>query len=535
MKKGLALVLVLTLMGLLLAGCGGGGASKVEEPKVLKLNLGGEPPTLDPALAQDTTSNSIIQNVFSGLVGFDKDGLPVADLAEKWTVSADGKTYTFILKKGIKFHDGRELKAEDAAFSINRALDPDLKSEVAELYLGDIVGAKDVLEGKAETASGVVVKDEKTLEITIDAPKAYFIAKLGYPTSFVVDKNQVNTGATWTDKPNGTGPFKLDTWEHNSKLVLVKNPDYHGLKAKIDRVEYVMINEVSTELVMYEAGELDVAIVPPAEFNRVSTDANLSKELLIQPRAAIFYLGLNGQAWKPFQDKKVRQAFASAVDKQTLTDVVLNKTRVPATGMLPPGMPGFNPNLKGLPFDVAKAKALLAEAGYADPKKLPPGLAIYTTTSETSKKIGEFIQGQWDQNLGVKADIVNLEWGVFLETTNKGDVAPAYFLGWIADYMDPQDFLSIMLHSKSENNRTGWISAEFDALVEKADVEPDQAKRLQMYQQAEQIAVDESPWIFLFWGKAQFLQKPYVKDILRGPMGALPLNTADIVKEAPKK
>ncbi|MEA3459548.1 MAG: peptide ABC transporter substrate-binding protein, partial [Chloroflexota bacterium] len=287
--------------------------------KGAELNLpGADPPTLDPALAQDATSAEYIVEIFSGLVTINPDLEIAPDIAESWEVGEDGKVYTFHLGEDAKFHDGMPVTAHDFKYSIERACDPRIASPVADAYLRDIVGAKDKLRGVAAEVSGVRVIDDHTLEIEIDAPKVYFLYNLTYPVAFVVDERNVERGGrTWTDRPNGTGPFKLAEYRLGEKIVLERNEFYYGdPKPALERVNYILAG--GSAMTMYETGELDAVPVGLVDIERVTDPANpLHKELTIVQTLSTYYLGFNVQE-PPFDDVKVRQALNMAIDKQKI-------------------------------------------------------------------------------------------------------------------------------------------------------------------------------------------------------------------------
>jgi ABC-type transport system substrate-binding protein len=230
---------------------------------------GAEPPTLDPALTQDATSAGYIVEIFSGLVTLDRDLEVVPDIAESWALSDDDTIYTFHLRHDVKFHDGKPVTAQDFKYSIERACDPATGSIVADTYLGDIVGCQAKLRGRADEVSGVVVVDDYTLEITIDSPKAYFLAKLTYPTAFVVDQDNVEGPVQpWTDKPNGTGPFRLAEYELGLRIVLERNEAYYGNpKPALEQVNFLLAG--GSAMTMYETGELDAVPVGLTDIERV--------------------------------------------------------------------------------------------------------------------------------------------------------------------------------------------------------------------------------------------------------------------------
>ncbi|MBI4301793.1 MAG: peptide ABC transporter substrate-binding protein, partial [Chloroflexi bacterium] len=348
------------------SGGGGGGSSggkstasnKAASGKGNEFTLlGADPPTLDPALSGDATSAEYIVHIFSGLVTINRQLEVEPDIAERWDVSPDGKIYTFYLRSGVKFHNGREVTAHDFKYSIERAADPATESTTADAYLGDIVGVKDKLSGKRKDVPGVRVIDDRTLEITIDAPKPYFLAKLTFPAAFVLDEATVKGKRTWTNNPNGTGPFKLGEWKKGEKLVLVSNENYYRGAPKVARVNFNLAG--GSSMTMYENNEIDVTGVSLDDIERVLDPKDpLNKQLVTATTLDTFYVGFNNQM-PPFDDVKVRQAFSYAVDKDAIIKTVLLGLYERADGILPPSMPGYNPNIKGLAYDPAKAKSLI--------------------------------------------------------------------------------------------------------------------------------------------------------------------------------
>ena len=483
----------------------------------LLIPFAGDPPTLDPAVAQDATSAEVIVEVYSGLVTIDKDLKVVADLADSWTISDDRKTYTFKLRSDAKFQDGRAVTADDFKYSLERAADPATGSPVADSYLGDIVGVQDKLNGKAKTVTGVKVVDAQTLAITIDAPKTYFQAKLTYPTAFVVDKANVATGRTWYLKPNGTGPYKLTSYNFGQQMVLTRNDNFYGTpKPQVKTVTLAISG--GSFMTRYENNELDVTAVGIIDIDRVTDSTNaLNKELTVAPQFSIDYIGFNVTK-PPFDDVKVRQAFNMAIDKKTIAEVVLKKTAQPAYGILPPKFPGFNDSLKGLTYDPAKAKQLLTESKYGDVSKMPDITLYASGAGGSAGPEKDAIVEMLKQNLGVTVSIQQQEFASFLQDLNKRPNSfQMYSIGWIADYPDPQDFLDILFHGASLDNHTSYNNPQVNKLLEDARVETDAKKRIDLYQQAEQILVTDAVWIPLFVGDQYWLTKPYVKGLIFPP------------------
>jgi oligopeptide transport system substrate-binding protein len=523
-----AALAVLVAAGVITVFIGRGGGGRPSSQQALPQRVAGElrlfgpdPITLDPALAADVASATYIVEIFSGLVTFDRDLNIVPDIAERWEVSSDGRTYTFRLRRGVLFHDGsRMVTAHDFKYSMERALNPRTGSTVALTYLGDIVGARDFARGRAQEVTGIKVIDDFTLQITIDAPKSYFLAKLTYPTAYVVKREQVEGNPRgWTRQPIGTGPFKLREWRLGERIVLEPNPDYYlEPKPALSRITFLLAG--GSPLTMYENGEVDVAPVGINDIERVRDPRDpLNKEMKQVAELATYYVGFNTRR-PPFNDPRVRRALAMAIDKDALARVVLREMAVPAKGILPPGIPGHNPDIQGLPFDPQEARKLLMEAG--GPEILRDASLLVSGVGGTPGPVIEAIQAMWEQHLGVRPQVQQVEFATFLQQVDRRQF-DMMTLGWIADYLDPEDFLDILFHSQSPDNRTGYANPEVDRLLEQArtmptDTEEARQARLRIYQQAEQIIVQDSPWIPLLHPRSAYVVKPYVQGYFVPPL-----------------
>ncbi|MFC1957704.1 peptide ABC transporter substrate-binding protein [Chloroflexota bacterium] len=532
MKRARYIVLPLVLAGSLLlssvlSGCQllpKGPSSPVIEGQVLDL-YDIDPLTLDPAVSGDATSHQFIAQIFSGLVRLDENLEPAPDIAREWQVGVDGRTYTFYLRQDVRFHNDRQVKAGDFKYSWERAADPATGSLTAATYLGDIVGVAEVLAGESKEISGVRVVNDYTLEVTIDAPKSYFLPKLTYPTAFVVDRADVTSGGRWWRRPNGTGPFKLGQWDENSLLVLERNELYYGERAKVDAVVFHLWAGVPMNL--YETGEIDVASVYRNNIDKVTDEVGpFQRELTIVPELSFSYIGFNS-ARPPFDDVNVRRAFSQAIDKEKLVSLVYRDMAQAAYGILPPGIPGFNEDLAGLDFDPDKAKRLIRESRYGDVSRLPP---ITITTSGWGGLVSQGLEAiieQWRQNLGVEVTVRQLEPGRFLYHLKK-EKDEMFDMGWIADYPHPQDFLDILFRSGVENNYGEYSNPEVDALLERASLELDNDLSLELYRQAEQKMVDDAACLPLWFGRNYILVKPNVKGYNLNPMGFTTLNGVSV-------
>jgi oligopeptide transport system substrate-binding protein len=466
------------------------------------------PVTLDPAISAEMTSHTYVMHIFSGLVRLDQQLSIVPDIAESWEKSLDGKTYTFHLRQGVKFHNGREVKAADFKYSWERACDPRTGSGTAATYLGDIVGAEDMLAGRAGEIFGVIVIDEYTLQVMIDAPKAYFLDKLAYPTAFVVDKDNVESGEYWWLGPNGTGPFKLGEWTPGEQLILDRSQVYYGEAAKLRRIIFSLLAD--EPMALYETGQIDVVPVYLAYVDQVRDETNpLHQELAVTPELSLYYIGFDTTK-PPFNDLDIRRAFCHAVDKEHIAKVILRDMVDEANGILPPGMPGYNEALEGLDYDVEQAKELITASKYGDVSSLPPiTLTVGGYGNSIPAYLGAIIQ-EWQQNLGVEISVRQVETDNFIYNL-KQERDEIFAMGWIADYPDPHNFLDILFYTGSKVNICEYSNPTLDALLDQAAIEQDETVRLAMYQQAEQLVVDDAPCFPLWHNTNYILVKPYVK------------------------
>ena len=486
---------------------------------VLRL-LGDDPPTLDPHQTGDVSSSRYVLEVFGGLLTIDPSLQIVSDLAEDWAIDADGMGYTFNLNPDARFHDGRRVTAEDFKYSIERAADPATEAPGADTYIGDIVGVSEKLNGEADSVSGVSVLDETTLRLELDAPKPYILAKLTYPASFVVDRNNVETGREWIKTPNGTGPFKLVEYEPGVLMRLERFAEYHLEPAHVDAVEFNLAG--GDGLLMYENDEIHWGRAGLALVEALQDPSHpLRSELhLGPPDFDVFYYGMNAQE-PPFDDVKVRQALNYAIDRETLATVLLSGVVTPTSKILPPGFPAYNPDLEGYPYDPDKARQLLTESKYGSDTSTYPRIVITFPGSFGSplSPLHEAILATWEEQLGIQMDIQQTEWATYLQDLRERRFQIFGGSGWVADYLDPENFLDVLLHSESDNNYTGFSNAEVDGILERARVEQDPQVRVALYNEAEQLIVDQAPWAPLFHSNGDsFIIKPYVKGLPLTPL-----------------
>ena len=479
-----------------------------------------DPPTFDPHLAEDSISGLFVNEIFGGLVTIEPFNFSVVpDLAESWEVSEDGTVYTFYLHPEAKFHDGKPVTAQDVKWSLERVTNPEVQSPVADTYLNDIVGVEEKLNSQATDIGGVRVIDDRTVEITIDAPKAYFLAKLTYPTAFVLDRSNVEGNDDWIRSPNGTGPFKLAEYTVGETIRLARNEYYHLGPPHLDEVE--MILSGGSSLILYENDETHVSGVGLADVERILDPSSpLNPQVHTYPASfSTSYIGLNVNE-PPLDDPKFRKALNLAVDRETIAEVVYEGAVRPGKTILPPRFPAYNPNLDPYPYDPEAARQLLAESKYGDDLENLPRLTLSISGSlGAAVPLGlEVMLQSWEQELGLQVEIQQTEWATFLQDVNDKRYQ-MFRLAWGADYPDPQNFLDILFHSHSQGNNTNYNSPEVDALLEQARVERDPGARVELYQQIEQMILEDAPWVLL-WNDEDwyFLVKPNVKDYLLLPM-----------------
>jgi oligopeptide transport system substrate-binding protein len=514
--------------------------------------VGTEPPSLDPALATDSTSIFFIRQMFLGLAGFDENANVIPSLATDWGVSDDGLTWTFNMRNDInwvhrdpntgEFEELGPVTAQDVVYGVLRTLDPNSASDYAyvlyviagaEEFNTASPGAEDFEDIKA--AVGVSAPDDTTVEFTLKEPAAYFPSIAAMWVTFPQPQAVIDEfGDNWTEAGLivTNGPYTLREWSHGAEVWIEKNPLYVDADGvQIELFGGPIIQEASTQMAMYENNEIDIMADPGwgpplPDLDRIKADAQLSQELLIAPRLCTYYYGFVTTK-PPFDDVRVRKAFSAAMDRQSLIDNVLKGEQKPAHSFAPPGIFG---NVAS-DFDVggwmveenyadqlAQAQAWLAEAGYPDGEGLD--VMLMHNTSESHAQIAQAIQAMWAEAFP-KANIAieNQEWAVYLKTVlpeaPDEEKPNIYRMGWCADYPDSNNWMNEVFNSKSSMNSTKFQSDEYDALVEEAAFEPDPAKREEMYRQAETIFIDENAAIApIYYYTYVRMYKPWITPVI---------------------
>lgn len=539
----------------------------------LDLAVGSEPPSLDPALATDSTSIFFIRQMFVGLTAFDERANVVPALATDWEVSDDGLEWTFNLRDDInwvhrdpntgEFEVVGPVTAQDVVYGVRRTLDPNTASSYSYV-LYPIAGAEELntADPTAENFQelldglGVSAPDETTVVFTLREPAAYFPSIAGMWVTFPQPQATIEQwGENWTEAGLivTNGPYSLRQWSHGAEIWVEKNPLWvNADDVQIELVGGPIINEESTHMALYENNEIDAMISPPGwgpplpDMDRIKADAELGQELLIAPQLCTYYYGFINTR-PPFDNPLVRKAFAAAIDRQSLIDNVLKGEQRPAHSFAPPGIFGNvadNMEIGGFLIEsnyadqVAQAQEWLAEAGYPEGEGLEATLGH--NTSEAHAQIAQAIQAMWQEAFPkATINIENQEWAVYLDTLKpdspdeeKPDI---YRMGWCADYPDANNWLNDVFNSKSGSNYAKYSNSEYDALVQEAAFEPDPAKRAELYEQAEDIFISQDTGIIpIYYYTYVRLYKPWVTEHPISPVSGDPIAQWRIDWEAKK-
>jgi peptide/nickel transport system substrate-binding protein len=491
----------------------GQGAETVKEDGasrggVYRRPLGNEPATLDPARISDVYSRSVSQQIFDGLVQFDQNLMISPALATYWKASRDGFNWTFTLRRGVAFHHGREMTADDVAYSLTRLLDPRVKSEAADLFSG-VKGGRAFREGKAASVPGITVLDRYTVQVALTEALTPFVSLLAVGQAKIVPRDLVERqGEKFGNHPVGTGPFRFVRWDRGRELVLATNPEYFAGPPRLSEVRYRIFPGEPIDVIYreFEAGHLEDSPVPSETRPRAGAYQHVKR-----PMFSVRFYGFNTRM-KPLDDRRCREAIAAAIDRDSIRDVIFMRRYHPARGILPPGTPGFNPQVRDLPYAPDRARALLREAGYGEGRRFPPLTLWSSVRSERLSREHQAIKAALAA-IGVPLEVrYETDWPTFARLLAEGKL-PFFLQAWFADVPDPDNFLTKLFFSKSPRNVTGYANAQVDDLLSRARQEDDLPRRMELYRRAEQIIIDDVPIIPMWHYTYERLFQPYVRSI----------------------
>jgi oligopeptide transport system substrate-binding protein len=484
---------------------------------VYRRPLSNNPSTLDPALIADTYGFTVAQQIFDGLVQYDGTLTIVPAIAQSWKASRDGLQWTFFLRKGVKFHHGREVSADDVIYSFTRILDPKTSSKAAEVFL-KVKGAKDFVEGRVKVVQGFRAVDRYTIQIELGEVSAPFVASLAIGYAKIVPREIVEElGSAFGSRPVGTGPFKFANWKKDEEIVLEANRDYYGGRPFLDRLEYKIYPGTPLEKMFasFESGGLEDTMIPASELDRVQ--ANGRYQFFRRPMLGVRFFGFNTSEG-PLANRLVRQAFNYAIDREAMAREI-NKNRYRAgQSFLPPGTYGYDPQFKPYPFDPGQAKMLLTKAGYPGGKGLPV-FQVWSSVKATNNEQEHDAIKKYLADIGIRVEFqYNTNWPSFNSLVYDGKL-PIFRYGWVADVPEPDNFLYRLFHSQSRNNLTRYRNEQVDRLLDQARGEQNYLKRIQLYRQAEKLIMEDSPVIPLSYYSYEQLFQAYVQSIEVSALG----------------
>ena len=475
------------------------------------------PKDLDPAFVTSDYSATLVHQIFDGLVQFDEKLNVVPALASTWEVSPDGLTYRFILRRNLKFHNGRQVTADDFVYSFTRLLDPTHRSPALSFF-ERVKGERDYREGKSKEVVGLKALDPYTLEITLEEPFAPFLTVLAMFYSKVVPREEVERwGKDFGLHPVGTGPFRLEAWKQD-RFVLQANMDYFEGRPHLDKIVYSVYPGAQREKIVEEflEGRLEEAALYGALREKVASEGMY--QIVRKPSLSLLFYGINC-TFGPLDYRRVRQALNWAINKKKIISEVFKNQFIPAETILPPGMTGYTPENAAYGYDPEKAKSLLAETGYGPSKKKLSLTLLSASKSNVAQKELAMVAADLAA-VGVDLQIkYETDWPTFEATLSSGRFQ-LYRYAWVADIPDPDDFLNVLSRSDSRHNYMRYSEAEVDQLLSKAQAETDILKRVSLYRQAERIILEDAPMIPFMYLTFESVFQPYVKGLEISALGS---------------
>ncbi len=468
--------------------------------------LNTNPTTLDPALIVDVQGGMISAKIFNGLVKLDKDLRIVPDIAVRWEVTDDGRTYTFYLKKNVRFSNGREVTAEDFRFSFERVLSPRFRSPNTWV-LDKILGSEEFMDGKKEYIEGIEVIDRYTLRLKLKERFSPFLGLLTMPPAYVVPEEVVRTlGNDFSSRPVGTGPFILKEWRHNQEIILGARNDYFGGTPKIKGIIYRIIPEDLTAITEFEVSNLDILSLPASAIKKFRNDPERNRYIIEKTGLNIYYLGMNCSK-PPFNRKNIRRAVSYGIDRKKILETIYEKRGELAAGIIPPALRYWeNPTIPE--YNPQYAMKLIKSSRYGGEK-----IDFYITADKEVVDIAEVIEN-YLKKIGLNVRIRQLEWSAYKEALVKGE-PHLFWLSWWADYPDPENFLFPLFHSSNlgaRGNRVRYVNPEVDRLIELGQKTINKKKRREYYAKGESIIINDLP-IVPFWHKKEIvIIQPYIEN-----------------------
>ena len=515
-RRRIALLLFALATLMILFGCTTGrGGSQSDAPDTLRIRSATEPRTLDPAVIVDADTGELLQNCCEGLIRINANNQPEPALAEKWDVSPDGMTYTFHIRKGVTFHNGKPVTAADVKYSWERALSPQTKSPTAVNYLDGVLGIKNLSPDKPATLPGVVVVDDSTLKVTLDHPRAYFPGMVAYPSNSVLCKAEVEANGGMVNEKNlgkaGTGPYIFDKYTPGQSVAFKANPNYWGGAAKMGRLIYSIIINPQTAYDDFRASKLDITSPSLQEYAQDRQNAALASQYHLKPIAGVTYLVMQRVPQPLFAKTDVRKAFAFAIDRDSLIRVAYKGVGQRADGFIPPQLQNGQSGPPAIPYDPAQAQALLSKAGFPDGKGFPTLTLTYVQGVDVNSKTAEMVRNNLKDNLGITVNLQEREAGQFYQDEEAGRMS-FYLIGWYADYPDAQDFLSTLFVTGVSQNHAKYSNPRFDALCQQADAESAPARRGPLYAAADKILMQDVGALPIAFPPRIFLVRPSVQN-----------------------
>jgi peptide/nickel transport system substrate-binding protein/oligopeptide transport system substrate-binding protein len=489
-----------------------------------------DPPTLDPIRASEENSAVYVVNLFDGLVEFAPGGVEIVPaVAESWTVSPDGLTYTFRLRKGVKFHGGREVAAADVVYSLKRVLDPGSQSNFRP-FLELVRGAAAYAAGKSSDLPGLAAPDPATVRIVLERPFGPFLSVLASQAGSIVPPEvYADPNEGYLGRPVGCGPFRFESWDRGVSLSLAAFPGHWKGRPGLPGVTFRFISDAATALEEYRSGGLDLTNEVPAG-RRDEIRTTLASDYRVWPRLAVATLSFNHRI-PPFEgNAALRRAAACTVDRDRIARVLQNGKDRPATRLLPPEMLGHAAEPGPIRYDLAEARRLLAEAGHPEGRGLPE-FTYLTPSNEAIVRWSQAILADL-KAAGFKVRLKTLDFGAYTAAIQgageEGPPAALFNLIWFADYPDPDNFLRLLLHSgvaSTAGNFGRYRNAEVDRLLEEARHVTDPAARAELYRKAEDLALAEAALVPIYHYGDDALVKPNVAGLRPSPLGdyAIPL------------